>query len=66
MQEPDITWTLPLSTARGILAILAKQPFEQVNGVIRMLEEQGSSQLERFEQQQRGNGADSPNRALPS
>jgi hypothetical protein len=67
VQEPDITWTMPLRTAQGILTILAKQPFEQVNGVIHMLEEQGNQQVREFnEQQQRGNGADNPSRMLPS
>jgi hypothetical protein len=67
-QEPEITWTMPLSLARTILSIIAKQPYESVNGIIRMLEEQGNAQLAQLEQQQRGNGAmpDDPNRSLPS
>lgn len=64
MQEPDISWTMPLSQARMILNILAKQPFETVNVIIRMLEEQGNQQLQQFEAQMKGNGADS--RQLPS
>jgi hypothetical protein len=68
MQEPDITWTMPLSIARTVLSIVAKQPYEQVSGIIRMLEEQGNQQLQQFEAQQqpRGNGEDSPHRQLPS
>jgi hypothetical protein len=67
-QEPEITWTMPLSLARTILSIVAKQPYETVNGIIRMLEDQGNAQLSQLEQQQRGNGAmpDDPRRTLPS
>jgi hypothetical protein len=62
VQEPEITWTMPLSSARFVLSIIAKQPYETVNTLFRMLEEQGNAQVRQFEQQMqhRGNGEDRP------
>jgi hypothetical protein len=49
--EPEITWTLPLPQANMLLAIVGKQPFEQVADLIIELRNQATAQIQLYQQQ---------------
>jgi hypothetical protein len=50
-QSPTISWELPLESANVVLAILGKQPFEQVADLIMELRNQAGRQLQALQQQ---------------
>lgn len=62
--EPEITWTISLPKANLMLAIMAKQPFEQVADLIIELRNQAQAQIQLF-QQQAGQGGDGMQMPMP-